>query len=493
MLGTKPGTRVRLDRVDSRQGRFDEWLIGQSRITTFTYIVADVVSIAGGGIVSALIISGTFSVTPQQRLAMMIAVLLAWIVFNASGLYRSWRGRDYVDHARAAMVGWITVVISLFLLESFINLDLFGSSDWVFWWALLALVFLVAIRITAMAALRIFRERGHNHKRVVIVGGGEWGQKVIKRIKDAEWLGLDVVGIIDPHVEAKGQRVAGVPLFGDYDRLLPTIEKETADEVWICLPLGSRRAGGRDWVGEVTRILGDSTVTQRLVPEIEEMRLLNRPVTEIIGLPVVDLNSSPMHGVGRTAKILTDFVLSALALMLASPILLIIALAIKLESKGPVFFRQDRHGTDGRPFKMYKFRTMCLHTEAEGTVTQAKHGDERITKVGAFLRRNSLDELPQFFNVLIGNMSIVGPRPHAVEHNEIYRKQIDSYMQRHRVKPGITGWAQINGFRGATEDIEQMRQRVNYDLYYIDHWSMWLDIKIILRTIIHGFRGENAY
>ena len=180
-------------------------------------------------------------------------------------------------------------------------------------------------------------------------------------------------------------------------------------------------------------------------------------------------------------------------LLVISPLMMIIALAIKVDSKGPVFFTQLRHGSDGKPFKMFKFRTMKQHNELDGTITQATIADLRITWLGALLRRNSLDELPQFVNVLMGNMSIVGPRPHAVEHNQYYRTQIDSYMQRHRVKPGITGWAQINGFRGATEDIEKMRQRVNYDLYYIEHWALWLDLKIIFRTFIHGFRGENAY
>ena len=491
-METKSEIRWKPGRVDDRHDRWQERLITQPTITNFTYIVADVISIIAAGMVGALIIGESASLAVQHRPAIMIAVLLAWIVFNAGGMYRSWRGRDYVDHARAAMVGWLTVVVTLSMLEFFVDLNLRKSPDWVFWWALLALIFILSIRIATMALLRAVRERGHNHKRVLIVGGGVWGQEVIKRMRSAEWLGLDVVGVIDSHTENMGQRVAGVPYFGNYDRLLSTIEKESADEVWICLPLGSSRGGGRDWVGEITEILNDSTVTQRLLPEIEEMRLLNRPVTEIIGLPVVDLNSTPMQGVGMWTKAVGDRVLSVLILVLVSPILLMIAAAIKLESKGPIFFQQLRHGSDGKPFKMHKFRTMRLHSENGGEVTQAKHGDKRVTKVGSFLRRNSLDELPQFFNVLLGDMSIVGPRPHAVEHNQYYRKQIDSYMQRHRVRPGITGWAQVNGFRGPTENVEQMRQRVNYDLYYIDHWSLWFDIKIILRTVFHGFRGENA-
>jgi len=362
-----------------------------------------------------------------------------------------------------------------------------------FWWALLGLVALITIRLTAMFGLRALRSQGRNHKRIVVVGSGSWGQEVIARIQDAEWLGLDVVAVIDQHIEADGRRIAGVPLRGGFGNLLGVISEESVDEVWICLPLGSRRAGGRDWIGEVMRILNDSTVTQRLLPEIEEMRLLDRPVTEIIGLPVVNLNTSPLHGVGRIAKRAVDFTLALVILLLISPLMMVIALAIKGGSKGPVFFTQLRHGSDGMPFEMLKFRSMKQHNELDGTVTQATIGDSRVTRVGAFLRRNSLDELPQFINVLMGKMSIVGPRPHAVEHNEYNRTQIEAYKQRPRVKPGITGWAQINGFRGATEDIEKMRQRVNYDLYYIEHWSLWLDLKIIFRTFFHGFTGGNAY
>ena len=361
-METKSEIRWKPGRVDDRHDRWQERLITQPTITNFTYIVADVISIIAAGMVGALIIGESASLAVQHRPAIMIAVLLAWIVFNAGGMYRSWRGRDYVDHARAAMVGWLTVVVTLSMLEFFVDLNLRKSPDWVFWWALLALIFILSIRIATMALLRAVRERGHNHKRVLIVGGGVWGQEVIKRMRSAEWLGLDVVGVIDSHTENMGQRVAGVPYFGNYDRLLSTIEKESADEVWICLPLGSSRGGGRDWVGEITEILNDSTVTQRLLPEIEEMRLLNRPVTDIIGLPVVDLNSTPMQGVGMWTKAVGDRVLSVLILVLVSPILLMIAAAIKLESNGPIFFQQLRHGRMASPSRCISFGR-CVSTQ----------------------------------------------------------------------------------------------------------------------------------
>jgi putative colanic acid biosynthesis UDP-glucose lipid carrier transferase len=200
-----------------------------------------------------------------------------------------------------------------------------------------------------------------------------------------------------------------------------------------------------------------------------------------------------MEGFNRYIKAFEDRVLAFFILILISPLLAVIAIGVKLTSPGPVLFKQLRHGWDGKPIKVYKFRTMVLHAEENGRVTQARKNDDRITPFGAFLRRTSLDELPQFFNVLQGRMSIVGPRPHAIAHNDEYKDQIDEYMLRHKVKPGITGWAQVNGWRGETDTLEKMQKRIEYDLYYIDHWSLWFDIKIIVLTLFKGFVGNNAY
>jgi putative colanic acid biosynthesis UDP-glucose lipid carrier transferase len=180
------------------------------------------------------------------------------------------------------------------------------------------------------------------------------------------------------------------------------------------------------------------------------------------------------------------------ALILLAPLFLVLAVLIKLSSPGPVFFKQPRHGLNGRPFNVYKFRSMKLHKE-EGVVTQATKGDPRVTRIGEFIRRTSLDELPQFFNVLLGDMSVVGPRPHALQHNEMYKDLLDVYMVRHRVKPGITGWAQVNGYRGETDTVEKMAKRVQFDLYYIRNWSLWMDVKIVIWTAFKGWTGKNAY
>ena len=210
-----------------------------------------------------------------------------------------------------------------------------------------------------------------------------------------------------------------------------------------------------------------------------------------MGLPVIDLNAPPVSGITGLLKASFDRVFAASVVIGLSPLLLTIAALVKLSSRGPVLFRQQRLGIDGKPFHVYKFRTMREHSEAG--VTQATRGDPRVTRIGAFLRRTSLDELPQFFNVLRGEMSVVGPRPHAMEHNELYKELIDRYMLRHRVKPGITGWAQINGLRGQTDTIDKMRRRIEFDIYYIQHWSFQLDLRIILRTALHGWTGATAY
>ena len=235
------------------------------------------------------------------------------------------------------------------------------------------------------------------------------------------------------------------------------------------------------------------TAEVRFIPDFEGMQLLNHRMSEVAGHLAVDLSVSPLDGVTRIVKRMEDLVLGALISLLILPVCLVIAIGIKATSPGPVLFKQYRTGANGKFFKVYKFRTMYVHQEPEGWVTQACPGDERITPIGAFLRKSSFDELPQFYNVLQGRMSIVGPRPHALAHNEYYKDIVESYMKRHKVKPGITGWAQVNGHRGGTDTIEKMEKRVAHDLWYIDSWSLGLDLKIIFLTIIKGFFNKNAY
>jgi Undecaprenyl-phosphate glucose phosphotransferase len=223
------------------------------------------------------------------------------------------------------------------------------------------------------------------------------------------------------------------------------------------------------------------------------LRLLNSSLSEVAGFPVMSLTATRMDGVNELIKDAVDKVLALAILVLVSPLMIAIAIGVKSSSPGPIFFRQRRLGAHGEEINVLKFRTMIVHAEESGRVSQATRGDPRVTAFGAFLRRTSLDELPQFFNVISGEMSIVGPRPHAIEHNEHYKELVKRYMLRHKVKPGITGWAQVNGYRGETDTLEKMAKRVEYDLHYIENWSLWLDLKIIGLTVVRGFSDRNAY
>jgi putative colanic acid biosynthesis UDP-glucose lipid carrier transferase len=260
------------------------------------------------------------------------------------------------------------------------------------------------------------------------------------------------------------------------------------DEIWLAvadLSVGSREV--------IMEILRRSSLVVRFVPDLSMLALLNHMPAEVAGMTVIDLNASPLSGYNTVLKAAFDKIFALIALLITAPLLLVIALAIKLDSRGPVLFRQLRHGWDGDVIEVLKFRTMKHVGADENKYQQAVRSDPRITRIGRYLRKASLDELPQFFNVLTGEMSVVGPRPHPLELNESFNEQIEAYMQRHRVKPGITGWAQVHGLRGETKTLEKMQKRVEYDLYYIENWSMWLDMKIIVRTFLAGWISESAY
>lgn len=247
---------------------------------------------------------------------------------------------------------------------------------------------------------------------------------------------------------------------------------------------------------EVLRLIDEFSgdlVNLRFIPDVRSLAMFDGHLVDLIGAPAVNLMASPMTPRALLQKAIFDRLFAAAALLALSPLMLAIAAAIKLSSKGPVFFTQRRKGVDGEVFRIFKFRTMRVHAEQAGVVRQATRGDPRITRVGAFLRRTSLDELPQFFNVLRGEMSVVGPRPHALEHDDQYRSLVDGYIHRYRIKPGITGWAQVNGFRGETDRIEKMQGRVERDLYYLRNWSFGLDMRIVVATVVKGLVHRNAY
>ena len=431
---------------------------------------------------------GVWPMPSQYQIAFFIAFLLIPLIFPMSGTYRSWRGGRVVGELRNLTLAW-TVVVTILIIAAFATKT---SSDfsrlWMGLWIVGAWSVLMCFRISLRLALRWARGWGLNTRRIVIVGAGQLGRQVVQRINEAPWAGLRVMGLYDDNTEYHGQVIEGVKVRGSPARLVRSVKPYAIDEVWLALPL---RAEER--MKEILYELRHSTVAVRFVPDIFGFRLLNHSFSEVAGMPVMSLNASPMVGANRVLKTLLDWVLSLAILMVISPLMLAIAVGVKATSRGPILFKQRRHGWDGRSIEIYKFRTMVVHKECDGGVTQACRDDVRVTPLGSFLRRTSLDELPQFLNVLQGRMSIVGPRPHAIEHNEQYKEVIDAYMQRHKVKPGITGWAQVNGWRGETDTLEKMEKRVEYDLYYIENWSLWFDIKIIFMTFFKGFIHKNAY
>ena len=429
---------------------------------------------------------GNWDLPTSYTIVACIMVLLASLLFPRFNLYQAWRGASIFDEVRAITLGWTLVLFLLFTFAFTTKMGAEFSRGWIGIWALLGWGILVSGRVLLRMALRWLRSHGFNQRRIVIVGTEGLGEEVSRRLLASPWIGLQVEGFFSASPARHAE--PGVPILGGLSDVAGYVEEEHIDQVWIALPLKDEHK-----LKSLLHALRHSVADIRFIPDIFGFRLLNHSVTEVVGFPVMNLSVTPMVGMNRVVKALEDRVLALLILILISPLLLVIALAVKLSSHGPVLFKQKRMGWDGQHFVVYKFRSMVEHREEGGKLTQASIGDARVTPLGGFLRRTSLDELPQFFNVLQGSMSIVGPRPHAIEHHQQFKGLVDDYMLRHKVKPGITGWAQINGWRGETDTIEKMRKRVEFDLYYIENWSLWFDLRIILLTVFRGFINNNAY
>lgn len=391
------------------------------------------------------------------------------------GLYRPWRGRSIFAMLGSYLLGWVMAIlmISVFLVLTH-SADTF-SRRWMAFSSLGVLAAGILLRTALYTYLRRLRARGRNLKRVWLIAPPTNLARLEERLASMRFTGYQVTGKLP--VED------GESLQGQVDRFVrDSVFQRDFDEIWLSFPLSQ---------GELVKRLTDQLISipvdLRYFPDLSDVRLLNHRVAQVADMYSLDLNYSPLNGPMRIVKVLEDRLLGALLFVLFLPVMLIIAGLVYWKMGSPVLFKQERHGLDGKRFRIYKFRTMGQEQEQGGRTRQACPGDRRITPLGALLRRTSLDELPQLYNVLQGRMSLVGPRPHAMDHNDHYKDLIDTYMQRHRVKPGMTGWAQVNGLRGITEDIELMRKRVEYDLYYIDKWSLGLDLKILVLTLTRGF------
>ncbi|MGE0803008.1 MAG: undecaprenyl-phosphate glucose phosphotransferase [Lautropia sp.] len=321
----------------------------------------------------------------------------------------------------------------------------------------------------------------------IVVAANSLGRTLARSIQQDPLSQTRIMAFFDDRTPDRLGDVLEAPVAGGFGAVAQFVRANRVDQIFIALPMASQPR-----ILRLLEDLRDTTASIYFVPDIFMFDLIQARVDSVGGLPVVAVCESPFYGTTGVLKRLSDILISLVAIILTLPIMLIIALAVRLESKGPVLFKQRRYGLDGSEINVYKFRSMRVQENGDN-VRQATKGDDRITRVGRFLRRTSLDELPQFLNVLQGRMSVVGPRPHAVAHNEMYRKMIKGYMIRHKVKPGITGLAQVNGARGETETIEKMEMRIRYDLEYLRHWSLRLDLKIILKTVLVAFRDPNAY
>lgn len=420
--------------------------------------------------------------------ALVIGFLITPMVFTFFNVYASVRGQGIVKHILSLAQAVCVLAFMLAGLSFFTKSGSDFSRTWFMLWIGFAISLLIIFRFSLLLWLRFMRAHGWNERRVVIFGASELGIKFAETVQQALWTGFRIVNFLDDQAANKPAHIQAIPVLQTPENLERFLKEHAIDEIWLALPLAAEAR-----VKNILHTLRHHTITTRFVLDIFGLDLLNHSITEVAGFPVLNIRSSPMMGMNRVVKAIEDRLVAAIILLVISPLLLLIALLTKLTSKGPIFFKQQRLGWDGRIIKVYKFRTMIEHQETAGQVTQATLGDKRVTAFGRFLRRTSLDELPQFINVLQGRMSIVGPRPHALAHNELYKDSIYTYMQRYRVKPGITGWAQVNGWRGETDTLLKMQKRVEYDLYYINNWSLGFDLKIILLTLFRGFISPNAY
>jgi len=446
------------------------------------------------GISYFLIVRHIGIVTAEYTVFVLLLMGALAVVYDHYGIYRSNANftRKALNLFNAWSLTFLVVVLLGFLTKNVGQFSrlLVGELYVAGYGAQLGLHLLVwLVQVKFMQRLQA--------ERVIIVGSGRLANYLQGKISNNPWLNQQVVGCValsDDKVDeaqsagADAQAVSGrMQQLGRLEQLPQLIEQHKVSIVYFAIPLDA---------SEILESLYFKLLEQHVaihwVPDIFSLRLVNHSVREIAGLPVIALSETPLTGTRLALKSLEDLVLSSLILLAITPLLLVIALAVKLDSPGPVFFRQNRNGWNGKTFKIWKFRSMYVH-QPEGTVLkQAEKDDPRITRVGRFIRRTSLDELPQIFNVLAGEMSLVGPRPHAVQHDAEYSQRISDYMARHNIKPGITGLAQVRGFRGETRDLEQMALRIESDIEYINHWSVWLDLSILLRTLV-AFTGKNAY
>ncbi len=423
---------------------------------------------------------GSLSVPLEIASITFLAVALTLNAMKLAGAYNCNATSTAAGQVGSAMHGWSLVFAMLVILGYLTKTSDDFSRTWAIGWYVLALVGFALARLYAVSQVQRWRRRGKLARIVAIVDLAGTGDKLARQLYDGAMGQMRLVGVFSPR--RTSLRKNGL------DDLIALARLFRIDEVVVTV--SGQQDGETD---AIVRKLGTLPTNVRLCPELPPMTVVPREAGLLFGHHVLTVYHRPLTGWNHVAKRAEDLIIASLTLIPVVPLMAVIALLIRLDSPGPILFRQKRLGFNNNVIVVYKFRTMLHRSAPETSVPQAARNDPRITRLGRFLRRSSIDELPQLFNVLKGEMSLVGPRPHALAHNDQYAGLIDEYLGRHRVQPGITGWAQVNGFRGETETLEKMQRRVDYDLAYIDHWSLSLDLKILFLTLLRGAFAPNAY
>ena len=418
----------------------------------------------------------------EDYLLQLVPILVVWgFAFRWFGLYRPRRLGSHLsewsDIAKASTLG---VLVLVAIMTFAFKRTEYSRVVIIYFW-ILSIVAVSLWRAIFREGLRFARRHGMNLRHALVVGGGEPAAHVVRMLRNRPDFGVQVLGVVGQKTDDNGLAERWL---GGFEDLRAILDQHAVDMVFIALPHAEFAR-----LDSILQEIGDDPVTIHLVPDVQGLSSLHGGIEEIDRVAIIHLRESPLHGWNRVLKRLFDLVVGIVALIGTSPLTLLIALAIRLTSGGPVLYRQERMGLDGRRFQMLKFRTMRADAEAESGPVWAQPNDKRKTRVGAWLRRWSLDELPQLVNVIRGEMSLVGPRPERPTFVREFRGQVPGYMLRHKVKAGVTGWAQINGWRGNTS----LEKRIEHDLYYIQNWSLWLDVKILLMTFFKGLFSRNAY
>lgn len=461
----------------------------RNTLSNYFQSLLDAMLVMGGMLVTTQILEGYFSM-PYIILTLVLLASMA-LSYDHFGVYRVYNSA--ISKALTILKAW-SVSFAILLIIGFLTKNTSFYSRRV-----LASMFLLGYFSQLACHIGLFhiQRRFFNSKQAsntLVIGTGHLAEYISERIGSNPWLQQNVVGLVSVSSDVRLNAYEGetqADSIGDISELRSIIEKYDIEIVYIAVPLEVSSL-----IEQIYFDLLDANIDVHWAPNIFAMSLINHSVREIAGLPIITLSETPLVGTHRMMKMIEDRVLASIAIVLVSPLLIVVSLLIKLESRGPVFFLQPRTGWDGEEFLIWKFRSMYVSEDlaqlefASGKLAQATQNDPRVTRFGRFLRKSSIDELPQLINVLLGEMSLVGPRPHAVQHNVEYSTKITAYLARHRIKPGITGLAQVNGYRGETPEIELMENRVKYDLEYINNWSLGLDISIMLRTIWSLFKHK---